>query len=379
MNILFLCSSLESGRDGVGDYTRRLAAALLRQGHQSCIVALHDRHLPTDRMHGTQFDEQQQVNVLRLSSRLSWKDRLEEVASFMLVVDPTWISLQYVAYGFQDKGLPWSLANQIKKITKERNLHIMFHELWLDKPDNFKQELTWRTQKQMIRYSIKKMNPKAVSATIPFNINRLAEIGVKASLIELFGNIPYKPVAKREGLPAAMPDGKLNLLYFGAAPKGEFLHTMVRDLITFCTVTGISIRFTIVCGETAEKQKFISALNSKLAQFGLSIVDVPFATTERLSELMQQCDVGVSRSAPYLFGKSGTAIAMLEHGMPIWVARWNGTDPLYYNFRTELIFDNLRHAANASVNRTFSPHPLLPKIASNFLNHLNATEMIETA
>jgi hypothetical protein len=378
MNILFICSSLESGRDGVGDYTRRLAAALIRQGHHSSIIALHDRHLSTERLHGTQFDEQQQVNVLRLSSKLSWQDRLEEVSTFMLAVDPAWISLQYVPYGFQDKGLPWGLPSQIKKIVKDRSLHIMFHELWLDKPDNFKQELTWRTQKQMIRYSIKKMNPKSISATIPFNVTRLAEIGCKASLVELFGNIPFKPVDKKDSIAERNPDGKLNLLYFGAAPKGEFLHTMVQDLIVFCSVTGISIRFTIVCGETTEKHKFIAALNSKLSPYNLSIVDVPFASTEKLSALMQQCDVGVSRSAPYLFGKSGTAIAMLEHGMPVWVARWNGTDPLYYDFRTELIFDNLRHAANASVKRSLDPHPLLPKVVGNFLNQLNAVELIES-
>ena len=33
MRVTFICSSLEDGRDGVGDYTRRLAASVTRMGH----------------------------------------------------------------------------------------------------------------------------------------------------------------------------------------------------------------------------------------------------------------------------------------------------------------------------------------------------------
>jgi hypothetical protein len=93
---------------------------------------------------------------------------------------------------------------------------------------------------------------------------------------------------------------------------------------------------------------------------------------------MQQCDVGVSRSAPHLFGKSGTAIAMLEHGMPVWLPRWDGSTPLDYTFRSDLIFANLRHAANASATKSLEPYSLLPQIASDFLSQLTVKELIET-
>jgi hypothetical protein len=40
MRIVFLCFSLEPGRDGVGDYTRALAGELIRPGHEVCAVAM---------------------------------------------------------------------------------------------------------------------------------------------------------------------------------------------------------------------------------------------------------------------------------------------------------------------------------------------------
>ena len=43
MKLLFLCSSLEPGRDGVGDYTRRLAGECLRQGHEVRLLSLNDK------------------------------------------------------------------------------------------------------------------------------------------------------------------------------------------------------------------------------------------------------------------------------------------------------------------------------------------------
>ena len=43
MKILFFCGSAEPGKDGVGDYTRRLCGELLRIGHETQILSLFDR------------------------------------------------------------------------------------------------------------------------------------------------------------------------------------------------------------------------------------------------------------------------------------------------------------------------------------------------
>lgn len=45
MKLLFLCTSLEPGRDGVGDYVRLLAEACIEAGHECRLLALNDEHL----------------------------------------------------------------------------------------------------------------------------------------------------------------------------------------------------------------------------------------------------------------------------------------------------------------------------------------------
>ena len=49
MKIAFITSCLEPGKDGVGDYTRSLAAESSRNGHEVCLLALNDRHVDRER------------------------------------------------------------------------------------------------------------------------------------------------------------------------------------------------------------------------------------------------------------------------------------------------------------------------------------------
>ena len=105
MKIVFLCGSLEPGRDGVGDYTRRLAGELLRQGQQVAVIALHDL-LVNEREDpmGTQQEGKLLIPTLRLSSRLSWATRIRQASTFIKTIDPDWISLQFVPFSFHKKG-----------------------------------------------------------------------------------------------------------------------------------------------------------------------------------------------------------------------------------------------------------------------------------
>ena len=42
MKIAFICGSIEPGRDGVGDYTRRLAIELIKNSYEVAVIALHE-------------------------------------------------------------------------------------------------------------------------------------------------------------------------------------------------------------------------------------------------------------------------------------------------------------------------------------------------
>ena len=130
MQVIFLCGSLEPGRDGVGDYVRRLAMELMQQGHQSGAVALNDKHI-THEISSVQQAALQELPVLRLPSVWPANKRFEHAQRWIDDFGPDWLSLQFVPFSFHSKGLPLDLASRLASLGRGRSWHIMIHELWV--------------------------------------------------------------------------------------------------------------------------------------------------------------------------------------------------------------------------------------------------------
>lgn len=113
MDILFICGSVELGNDGVGDYTRRLCAKLIKEGHKAQILALCDRIVFYTSE--SQVVEETSVIVHRIPIQASNKQRLFWLKEILKDFTPDWISLQYVPYSFNPKGLPFWLPYYLKK------------------------------------------------------------------------------------------------------------------------------------------------------------------------------------------------------------------------------------------------------------------------
>ena len=109
MKIVFICSCLEPGRDGVGDYTGRLAAELIRVGHEVSLLALNDRFANAI-LSGDQERDGIKIPVLRLPSTLSDQDKTVHATNWINSVNPDLLSLQFVPFGFNPKGLPFGLS-----------------------------------------------------------------------------------------------------------------------------------------------------------------------------------------------------------------------------------------------------------------------------
>ena len=77
MNLLFVCTSLQPGRDGVGDYSRLLASACADAGHTCALLAINDTHAREPVVHETQAERNHTFPVLRLSPAKSWTARFE--------------------------------------------------------------------------------------------------------------------------------------------------------------------------------------------------------------------------------------------------------------------------------------------------------------
>ena len=191
MKTIFLCSSLEPGRDGVGDYTRRLAGQLLIRGYQTSIIALNERILKLSESNEIQIDSGQEIQVLRLSSALTWEKRVLKAKSYVDSFDPDFISLQYVPYGFQDKGLPFQLSSHLKAVSGNIKCHIMFHELWLGirKNSSIKDKIYGHLQVNIVKNLVKTLTPCSISTSSKLYQLELKRRNIPSNILPLFSNI----------------------------------------------------------------------------------------------------------------------------------------------------------------------------------------------
>ena len=94
MKIIFLCGCLEPGRDGVGDYVRRLALELINQGHDVSAVALNDGYVEIKDSGFQQLDGVS-FAVLRLPKSLSYSRRFLELEEWSEIFSPDIIMRGY--------------------------------------------------------------------------------------------------------------------------------------------------------------------------------------------------------------------------------------------------------------------------------------------
>jgi hypothetical protein len=152
LKIVFICGSIEPGKDGVGDYTRRLAGEMIRQGHRASILSINDKDV-TNSCEEVQDDYGTKIQTLRLPSNKNYSQKIESAKEFLELIKPDWLCLQYVPFSFHPKGLHFGLADMLSKIGKGRKWHIMFHELWIgmDTRSSLKSSCVGFLQQKLIR------------------------------------------------------------------------------------------------------------------------------------------------------------------------------------------------------------------------------------
>ena len=133
MRILFFCGSLQSGKDGVGDYVRSLAETCILQGNECQMIALNDHHI-SECVSSVDFVGGTKLGSLRLPAALPWPERMNLAAAFRDQFQPDWLSFQFVAYGYHDHGIVWKLSQHFQVLLAGCPLHIMFHEIWVGMP-----------------------------------------------------------------------------------------------------------------------------------------------------------------------------------------------------------------------------------------------------
>lgn len=307
MNILFICGSAEPGKDGVGDYIRRLCGELSRTAHKAQILSLCDKHA-SHFFTETQFVEGSSVIVSRIPIGSSYKQQQAWSQQILNPAQFDWISLQYVPYSFHAKGLPLWLPGFLNKLQGTHQWHFMFHELWigLEREATFKNKCVGFLQKGLIRKLKKRIEPKVVHTQSKIYQHYLSKIAIESHYLPLFGNVSVTASKSRD------PE-LLVFVVFATIHDNAPFEDLVIDLKKEMRYINQEIIFIFI----GRHGSMLTIWTAILDKYEIQYQVVGSASEEKISQVLMNGDYGIS-STPYkISDKSGVLAAMREHQLNI--------------------------------------------------------------
>ncbi len=370
MKILFLCSSLEPGRDGVGDYVRLLADACVSAGHECRLVALNDEHLDTP-CTDVQEGAVHKIDSLRLVPGLSWENRYAITQQYVNDFQPDWLSWHVVPYGFHPKGVVPHELWAFSSLSQGRHVHAMLHELWigLSQGEPLKNRAYGFMQRRALLGFLRSIRPVILHTSNVVYKTVLEREDCHAEILPLFGNVPVKEIVA--GPPAKKAEWIGGI--FGTVHPQFKIQECVESLLAGARASGRRLRILGI-GRIGPHGEETFALLNRHYKGKLEAVVVGEKSPDEVSRLLQIIDFGIATHPWALLGKSGAVAAMLDHGLPViaprddWTLRKNPIlvppiDPLVLKLSQmppELMAGRLA--------RRSGPSPRLPVVANLFLD-----------
>lgn len=321
MKVLFICGSAEPGKDGVGDYTRRMCGGLLKNNYDAQIISLCD-HEAVSFITANQTVEDTAVKVYRIPVSATNNQRFIWLQEVIDNFKPDLISLQFVPYSFQAKGLPFWMPSFLKKLKGNHKWHVMFHELWLgiDIESSFKHKCIGKLQEIIIERLIHKIEPEFITTQ-----NRLYQFFLKshtisADVLPICGNIPLAAVKK-------VAKEFTQFVLFGTIHPGAPFEDFIEDLLISSDEFKKPYKFVFIGKNGAE----ITNYSRILASYDIPFEVLGIQSEEKISEVLTNSDFGISTTPYYQTEKSGVYAAYREHQInTICVSRkWTPTKGQY--------------------------------------------------
>lgn len=317
MRVCFICGSLEPGKDGVGDYTRRLACELIRNGNEVELVAINDRYVNQE-WRGLQQDDGVPVTVNRLSYLTSWKHRFGQTKNIIVNCKPDWISLQFVPFTFQEKGLPIGLASKLKKLNDgTANWHVMFHELWvgMNKEAPFKLKLLGVVQKQIIKSFVHRLKAKVVHTHAKVYCLQLQKMGIPVKQLPLFTNLAVDDLAHASASLLKQDLGKEVIVFslFGSIHPDAPVQDFAEELRIYSQEKGVKTKIKIIGKAGMEQEAWIKVLTTT----GIDVEVLGELSINEVTQELCTSHYGVNTTPRLLAGKSSAIATMLGHWLPV--------------------------------------------------------------
>jgi hypothetical protein len=385
LKIVFVCGCLEPGLDGVGDYTRLLASQLAERGHTCSLVSVIDPHITSvtrDEVAATP----RPMSVLRIPATAPWPERIAQAKAAREQFAPDWISFQFVPYAYDPRGLCFGLGAHFQAIAGDCPAHIMFHEIWIGEAEGvpFKNKMMGKLQRYILKDLLQKLRPRVIHTHTPLYRHLLGKLGVEAKLLPLFANIPCPPgaVSDPEWLAEKWPagwgrmhvSGRENwwvFVLFGSIHPEWDADYFRRRATETARQAGKSCAFISIGRAGAEGDRILQGLRRDESASWMMLNLGPQSPAD-ISQCLLEADFGVSPVPPEYLTKSGTTMAMLEHGLPVIVTR---PAYRYRNCPPQLLEPEMKnvitHFELGSVRRG-ETRQSLPQITEQFVADLRA-------
>lgn len=324
LKIVFLCGSLEPGRDGVGDYTRRLAAELKAAGHEVMLIALFDKFSENVVDGSLNAND---INILRIPNSWENSQRLGYVKNKIKTFKPDWISIQFVIYNYHPKGVPRGLPNLFRSLTRNVKTHIMFHELWIGISEfsPFKHKVWGYLQKKIITSIIKTVQPKVVSTSNILYQFILKQANADAGILPLFSNIEVAPknqtllsgIINKLGLSSEKEISKWNIIgTFGKLHPDTKLEPILKEQLAISQTQKLKTAFISFGKIDAEGMVEFNRLENVLSP-DIKFLLLGEQSPDDVSNIMQLLNIGISCTPLHYIGKSGVYAAMKLHDVNV--------------------------------------------------------------
>jgi Glycosyl transferase 4-like domain len=321
--ILFFCGSLALGRDGVGDYTRRLALELVDLGCEVRLVSVAERG------NGTPESEAGKLEawMLRIREEGPMKERLDRVSVWLGGWKPEVVSVQLSPFGLVPRGLLRDMGHRLRQRWPDAVGQVMFHELWCGM-DAAKAPLRERLLGWLQRQGIKRFlwgyQPAVVHTTNMFYRDRLAACGRAASVLPLAGAFPIEEPESEEdfkarlrgvglGAVAEKPDAWRVGSVFGTVYSLDILADLTTAAAQISATQGKRLALVFL-----GHAKVAAAALTKTSEDAGALTAVVGPLPEReISLWMQRSDLGICTTPMDGVGKSSSTAAFLDHGVPV--------------------------------------------------------------
>jgi hypothetical protein len=214
----------------------------------------------------------------------------------------------------------------------------------------------------------------------PLYQHLLGRLGQRAKLLPLFGNIPLETKADPEWLLKKGPEGGAQFhetdrkkwwifVIFGSIHPEWDANDFRLKALAAARLAGKKCLLISVGRAGEAGGRILRELQSHEGNLWRVLPLGPQSAAE-VSQCLLAADFGVSAVPPENVFKSGTAVAMIEHGLPVIVTRPTGS---YRNCPPEILLTGMRNVARHFELRSLQkskPQRHLPEVAAQFIKDL---------